>query len=361
MLSIAPPASEYLAEMSEWQSASVRNESVVVASAIAGVKPEDAPPLFLDKEIENVELPSPWQDLPWPHQYVVPQVPNGPPQFSGPNGYSDIGELADLDSPALFEGTTMDQEARSLLELLSQLKYLPNDSRANTTDRDVRHEAEFAERQDVNRRLIHMPAGIPSGVGNIPVPPFTGERSEGGMVSIIRETVIEESALMEVTPVAAVDSLLESAVQMDSAYGKFQAFEVSTEEESTPPSPAPESQGAKTNSPMNDSAEAVHMAALEFVLNSSAAIDTIGPLLREVDQDPARVRPTAKDIASSDAETESKNEDFLPSQYDVAAALGIALVTCATRAVIPNADERQNMAHNPGVANSTKWPSGSRK
>lgn len=52
---------------------------------------------------------------------------------------------------------------------------------------------------------------------------------EGGMVTLVRDEVIDESA--ETTADAELKGLLNAPSRMESAYGKFQAFEISTAEE----------------------------------------------------------------------------------------------------------------------------------
>jgi hypothetical protein len=245
MLSIAPTASDYLLEMNPLQSAVVEYETIIVAKPIAGAESQGdttvVPPESLGKDVQL-----PLEDSPsWRGPNSQTPVPSSQPQLSDPGGYSNIGDLSDFQSPSLFEGTIMDQEASSLLELLSELNYLSNE-RGGRTDRDTHDEVELTEGLDDNQKPLRLPTETPSITARAEL---TDEQSEGGMVPLVRHAMIEQSALMEVTPVAALDSLLQPAVKMDSAYGKFQAFEVSTQEESTPPTPMPETNGAKASVP----------------------------------------------------------------------------------------------------------------
>jgi hypothetical protein len=83
------------------------------------------------------------------------------------------------------------------------------------------------------------------------------ESAEGGMVALVRESPVLQRGAFHTTSSSLGNSLLEVPVQMDHAYGRFQAFEISTDEEVSPATMPAATSGAHHGVPAEAALDAV--------------------------------------------------------------------------------------------------------
>jgi hypothetical protein len=179
-------------------------------------------------------LPSPsdgfdhrdWPQLPSDDlAYPPPQLPSIPdiyPDGSSLGGFSDIDELDTQSSPGIFSGGELSKEARQVLELLSALQYVPD------------------ARQEISDDLLEalaadLASAAPAASASESSQPL---RPQGGMIELARETLVEDRAADKQSDRLAGPPL-DVSVTMDVAYGRFQAFEVSTRQPLPPPPACP--------------------------------------------------------------------------------------------------------------------------
>jgi hypothetical protein len=168
---------------------------------------------------------SDWPQLP-PSGPVTPVpppsawLPDPLPGDSSLGGFSDIGEL-DSQGQATFSGGESSKDVREVLELLAALQYVP-DARPEISD-------------DLLATLAaDLASATPAVAAGEPSQPL---QSPGGMVELVREMPMEGRASdQESGPFEGLP--LDVSVTMDVAYGRYQAFEVSTRQ-ALPPPPAP--------------------------------------------------------------------------------------------------------------------------
>jgi hypothetical protein len=157
------------------------------------------------------------------------------------------------------------------------------------------------------------------------------------MISLIRGVFIEELTAGEVPSRATMQPLVRVPVQMDSVYGKFQAFEVSTTEEALPAGALETPPAEQARPPLNSATEAsprVDTRALPIIFaelddTPSSVVPFDGPA---IDADlPPLAPPGASDLKAH-------------SLLNAAAALlifgSVAHVASSSRGTRQNSDER---------------------
>jgi hypothetical protein len=204
----------------------------------------------------------PWTLAPQPQWPADSQAPDAPSE------YIDTGTLQDATSNGFFSTPTAEQETRDVLQMLSALKYLPHDFNSQTATSRRSVEDDSAQQPLQQSEVEVSPSSEqPTLQVERVTPPAEADTAqvdrhaaEGGMVALGRHA-LEESAT-ESEPRASVKTRLQLPVQMDSVYGKFQAFEVSTSEDISPPVAAPRGEDAPSLGP-DSPADAAVEGALE--------------------------------------------------------------------------------------------------
>jgi hypothetical protein len=183
-------------------------------------------------------------------EYGIPPIVRDPPTAmpgtSPPGGLIDLTELGHTTpqtSPAPMFETRADREAREVQAMLSTLKFVPDNSQAKN---------DGATAPTVPHRTPPTQPGASRDQTFLDSP-------QGGMITLAREVVIRQSEGAKKNLSVDVESSLNVRVQMDSARGKFQAFEISNAEENPPavppPSIPPAASGARAVPSMNVSPE----------------------------------------------------------------------------------------------------------
>jgi hypothetical protein len=186
-------------------------------------------------DLPEIPIPLPG-DLPpnnWPPSgspelptWDPPEPPAGDWQEpSDPGGLIDIGDVESTD-PDVFIDPASKREELAVIEMLAALSYRPG---RKGTDSNLQSEVLAAD--DVN-------SAFPDG-NAASGQPFQSADSEGGMMAIAADAVISKFVEDETPPDAETESLTDIPVRMDNAYGKFQVFEVSITEETSPARAAP--------------------------------------------------------------------------------------------------------------------------
>jgi hypothetical protein len=244
----------------------------------------------------------------WGLQPDLPLPPYELPDSSEGGGFMDIGEPKQ-NQPGIFAEPAADKVTRDVLTMLALLRYLPDSPDAEA--------AAQSEIPTVNAQ--HQAPATISEERSMDLP-------EGGMVGLVREAVIVESARAEPAPID-IDSLLGAPPRMDSAHGKFQAFEVSTGEDSPPPAAPPAERGA-TNAPRPKPTMETDLVADIASMMSQAPVeaDSANGIVEEAVESiegeaPSRVAPPA----ASDLKTSSS--------LNAAGAILLAIAARATRVV----------------------------
>jgi hypothetical protein len=160
-----------------------------------------------------------------------------------PNGFIDIGVTDESVPVELFVGQEESQDHSDVLQMLSSLKYLPEDAHAEaitwlyggtpSAAHELTGDAQSIVAAGPTDYLAADAVSQASARGAAKlafVSPSQHESPEGGMVALAREVVIDQAVSAEPGPPVDIDSLLSVSVRMDSAYGRFQAFEISTSE-----------------------------------------------------------------------------------------------------------------------------------
>jgi hypothetical protein len=207
-----------------------------------------------------------------------------------------------------------------VLEMLARLTYLPEDPGSETPR---------TSEQPVGGALDASPATV-TGV------PIVGEVAEGGMVALLRDVVVKQSIAAEPAAVN-IDSLLGVPVRMDSAHGKFQAFEVSTGEDAPPSAAPPAANDATTRPPLRPAMEPIPVTVIEPLPEVLVQGDTAGGIFPISAESPAEeTAPPASPPEPSDAKTS-------PHLNAAAAAIVFAFAARAARtARVPGASEPDN-------------------
>jgi hypothetical protein len=174
---------------------------------------------------------------------ILPPPPGSAPDSGDLDEFVDIGEPETMVQPGVSVEPAADKVTRDVMQMLATLRYVP---RSASVERE-------------------RPTELPpvSKVSDVP------DAAEGGMVLLARDAVIVQSVAKRSEERAAIDSLLSAPARMDSAYGKFQIFDVSMEEDS----PAPPSAGPAR---MRD-ATIVQPLTPEIEMKSESAAENLEP------------------------------------------------------------------------------------
>ena len=246
--------------------------------------------------------------LPWP-----PHEPNLPPAPSAPPG-SDLGGYTEIDNtdksqPDILVGPASDKVAREVLEMLASLQFVPS-----THDLDTRSQP---ERVDISSQSALTNATFDAHQDD--------DSSEGGMIALAHDAAIVHTLAKDSVSHDDLDSWLNTPVRMDTAHGKFQAFEVSASDE-IPSGPAPQPNNDATYfTPLKSPVETAPAATADPTPQTS--IPTDSPSV-------TRSSPEAiTDLVSSPAAPLDAIDKNATSQSAAAAAIFVFLAARAVRAV----------------------------
>lgn len=258
---------------------------------------------------------------PWPPSYPSlpppPYEPYLPPSQPPPSELpddADVGGFTEIDNsdksdPGILVGPASDKITREVQQMLDSLLYVPkaHDSDAQPTPPRTRLSTQDAVSSAVNSS---------GSLDDLP---------DGGMIALAHDAVILHSLASDPAPADDIDSWLSIPVRMDSAPGKFQAFEVSTGEAQPSPAPPPPVNEALFLTPRNSLSELVPPAAGESTLPPSTSVENAAA----IDQ---AIAETIDNLPSSPAappEQSNKNSSARPA---AAAAIFVFLAVRAARA-----------------------------
>jgi hypothetical protein len=231
--------------------------------------------------------------------------------------------------------------------MLAKLKFLPPDPQAANADERLSDSVEpmplELDADNEQSDAAHI------ALSTARFAPTNETASEGGMVGLVRDKLSDRSAIMEPGLLANSESLLDSPVRMDSAYGKFQVFEISTADElPRPPAPSP-ADGAKVDLPAYFPADELRIAAIDALHESSAIAKHDHPAAAPeetwlLDEPAIAEVVSATPRLPSPAAPESGESWTSLSLGEIAAGLAVALATCAARMPrISEVDERDRL------------------
>jgi hypothetical protein len=306
------------------------------------------------------------------------QTPSSP---SPPGGYIDVGLTGEAAPSVPFVGDDTDQFSREVLAMLSSLSYAPGDGRVEAvspqqsshpggsdglrpSDASAPPEqkgTEFLATETTDDAL--PPEAARANI--VDRAPSHDDSSEGGMVALPRETVIDEALAEAAAGEVDVDALLSVPVQMERVSGRFQAFEVlSGEEEFSPAaSSAGPAKGNATQAPATDAAalppetrsgtfDVDHMPAdLAFVKLelSDGALQPASPAISESSDasgtaDGSRTSADAEPPTAARVPREDEEEEPKTSSLAKATVAAIAVAT-----VVRVAAARQDASRQPTI------------
>jgi len=252
-----------------------------------------------------------WPDMPEQHE--------GPPmdwqEPSSEGGAIDIGDL-DNSSPEVLNGAA-DREKQAVLDLLLSLSVQPRSAAAEIVGlkEDLPHEIEY-----------DVPV---AGLQNASAERASNALIEGGMVALVPGASIVEWVAVESTASDDTRSWLEAPVQMDSSYGRFQAFEVSTAEHASPEAALPAAKRNGQPVPLNSNLDAPAKPHSEPTIEVQAEPKTAH---RQPDKDD---EATAEESPHSTEMPCASDEKTMQSFSAAAIALFLALVVRASRRSVP--------------------------
>jgi hypothetical protein len=232
------------------------------------------------------------------------EPPSIPPME--PEGSAGVGGMIDIDQPEepYFDASpelAPESEAEDVLQMLSSLRYRPDefDSEASLPNDDRETEEEF------NAPLLEGAETRRDDAEGGP---------EGGLIALAVDEAFAGDAAGEQPPASSGESLLEITVQMDTAHGKFQAFEVSTAEE---PAPAPPSQEPGAPDDAEKAEESVSPARDESAPTERAPGDGADEAPQDAEARAEEDHSNSEDVAAVDAATDpslgAPDEESRPS------------------------------------------------
>ena len=263
------------------------------------------------RPIEDGARPLPPNYPSWPPPTFEPYLP--PPPLSDSPENSDVGGFTEIDNsdkgdPGILVGPASDKITRDVLRMLDSLLFVPSaqDSNAPPTPEQtkLRTQDEVSATVIGARRLDDVP--------------------EGGMIALVHDAAILQSVAKDGASHDDIDSWLSIPVRMDSAPGKFQAFEVSSAEPPPAPAPLPPLNEVSFLAPLHSPSELAPAAAAESLSQFSASAE----IAAAVDQ---ALTESTLDVPSSPAvppEQSNKNSSTRPA---AAAAVFIFLAVRAAR------------------------------
>jgi hypothetical protein len=279
-------------------------------------------------------IPNQWSSLVPPTTVELPTLPaTDLPDSSDSGGFvstnSNHGEL--FTSPRVEQPNQ--RESHAVRQVIAGLSFTIKESTVHTTK-----ESKFDTQSSPALRA--KPLDKPdttlkrATVVSPQLMPQPADDSDGGMVTLLYHKVADKSAMMTKTSAADIQSILDQSVQIDRAYGTFQAFEVSSGEtpvRSTspaktiiPPTPkpidAPSVEGKRVeNREVEPAIDAISFAPELEVLATSGSLDI-------------KLDEVCVDSVFAAAEEEEQLEQAMtnPSLYQVITAIAIA--TAAYRA-----------------------------
>jgi hypothetical protein len=148
------------------------------------------------------------------------EFPNASPDDGDLGGYTNIGTPRAPSGPdELFMEPVeiVDQNTRDVLEMLSGLKYVPREAAEAPEQLSLKI-------ADVAQRDFGGSKPAPSAVHS------HSESLEGGMIALAQVSPVVQSRSDDNASTLNIDELLKLPPQMDSSAGKYQAFEMATEE-----------------------------------------------------------------------------------------------------------------------------------
>lgn len=262
MLSVAPGAAGYLLERGALDAAALNDVSIVVSGSM-GVEASPG----------SGALRRAWPDAPWGLEPYPQMPPHTLPDSSASGGFIDIGKLDQTAMPEVMFDGAPDQDARDVLAMLSSLKYLPGNMQAEATPlpgEDATGSSATHQPNDSPAEAAgqlegrHTDASVLApAIATIGGDQSDHDQPEGGMIALVREGLTEEPATTAAIP--EIKPLLRVPVPMESAYGKFQAFEVSSGEDALPPSKAPDLKGPTSAQPLSSATEAAPIANFDLL------------------------------------------------------------------------------------------------
>jgi hypothetical protein len=261
--------------------------------------------------IEDGARPLPPNYPSWPPPLFEPYVP--PPPLSDSPDNSDVGGFTEIDNtdkggPGILVGPASDKIARDVLKMLDSLLFVPSaqDSNAPPTPERTKLRAQ----DEVSPTVV--------GAGRLDDVP------EGGMIALMHDAAILQSVAKDGASHNDIDSWLSIPVRMDSAPGKFQAFDVSSAEPPPAPAPSPPVNEVFFLAPPNSPSELAPAAAAESLSQNSVSPESaaaIDQLLTE----------STVDLPSSPALPAEQNNKNSSSKPVAAAAVFIFLAVRAAR------------------------------
>jgi hypothetical protein len=278
-------------------------------------------------------IPGQWTLVP-PTTIELPTLPpTDLPDSSESGGFvstnSNHGEL--FTSPRVEQPSQ--RESHDVRQVISSLNFTAKETTAHTA-KQSRFDTQSSPA--LREKTLDKPAAVlkRAPAASLQFTPQAADDADGGMVTLLYHKVADKSAMMTETSAADIQSILDQSVQIDRAYGTFQAFEVSGGETpvqsiapkrtTTPPAlkpidvPSPENKRVE-NSAVESSIDAISFAPELEVLANDGGL--------EVKLDEACV-----DHIFSAADSEEPLEQAItsPSLYQLITAIAIA--TAAYRA-----------------------------
>ena len=248
----------------------------------------------------------------WPDVPEQPQLPSEDwEEPSSEGGPIDIGDL-DNSSPEVLNGAE-DREKQAVLDLLLSLSVQPRSAAAEAVGlkEDLPHEIEY-----------DVPV---TGLPDANLERASNALLEGGMVALVPGASIVEWVAEQSTASDDTRSWLEAPVQMDSSYGRFQAFEVSTAERASPEAALPAAKRNGQPVPLNPTPDAPAQPHSEPTNEAHAEPNTAD---RQPDTDD---EATAEEIPLSTELPCASDEKTIQSWHAAAIALFLAIVAGVRR------------------------------
>jgi hypothetical protein len=312
MLSLAPAPDEYSAA-AELSPASELVDVIIIGSA-GHLFPGTA-------ELKFPDLP----EVPFePGGYPPSVLPGGPVWGHEPpsqdqgdaGGMIDVGGF-DKDGPDTFGGGWSLRETRAVLDLLASLSYRPNQP-------DLEDLSLPGELPALAEFQLPRPKGALA-AGQV----IEGVPAEGGMVAIAAEELVAPRPSNQVSSNDRAPSLLEVSVQMDSASGRFQAFEVGAAEEPALPTRPPETEAADARSARRPASEEAEPASRVPRFPNEARGQVDESKRSQVKQQTDSVPPAAAESlppavqSPADSSHESSNPSWTMTVALLSAAAGV--------------------------------------
>src|SRR5262245_5214281 len=231
---------------------------------------------------------------------VLPPPPAWAPDSGDLGGFMEIGDPETLVQPGVSVEPAADKVTREVLQMLATLRYVPHPASVE----------------------MERPMELPpmSKISEVP------DAAEGGMVLLARDAVVVQSLAKRSEERVEIDSLLSAPARMDSAYGKFQIFDVSMDEDA-PQSTAPASAGPSRNR----EATIVPPPTTQFETESESAAENLDPSGPASDIVPAVGESILDEALTAAAPPEADDRRGSSAVNAAAAALLFAFAARAAR------------------------------